>query len=493
MIELNQEYLYYRIKKSALEGHATHQKDLNMSSFYVYDDNRTFDSLTDVLVAALSAIDAPDSEDLGRSEDYGKPKSDDPFQAFSAVSALELQNHQDANIIKSKELPMTDEVLAAIFNITALPMTGPGTVKDGEEFISYELALSALSASLLMQDEFKEPIDDSILDDLLLLSGLTLSPFVPGDQSEIDSRDPDILKESLLASISEHAALLSSRFSLFRCIPLCLTTLIICSCTDWYGRRLGIIIAILGSLLRCSVFLIVEVCQLDLKWIVVGEVFDGLSGHDAAFIGSALAYTSDLVCGANLVFRYLVLNSIAFLAGAVASFSIGAAITHLGFSCALCLIIGSYALALLYSTLILSESLPQEIRHRVSVKNTLVQCLRSFRVFTRERKNKSDKIFMILLAVGGSIMGFCITSLLDLNTAYLQGPPFYMDPDGIGNVIGIVCITVVLVPPLLGKFLKLFLSEALMIVVISASYSLVFIWMGLCKNTLQIFIGGQFC
>ncbi|ELU05221.1 hypothetical protein CAPTEDRAFT_135212, partial [Capitella teleta] len=97
--------------------------------------------------------------------------------------------------------------------------------------------------------------------------------------------------------------------ALFRCIPPIFTSILICGSTDSFGRRFGLCLPIIGGILRALCYLTVEVAGLQLEWLFLGELIDGLFGEHLTFFACSTAYISDVASKESLVLRVIICST----------------------------------------------------------------------------------------------------------------------------------------------------------------------------------------
>ena len=81
------------------------------------------------------------------------------------------------------------------------------------------------------------------------------------------------------------------------------STLIICSYTDVIGRKIGIILPLLGYLGRMVVYIITMYLDLPIQYLFIGAIVDGLCGSTPTITGSSFAYLTDITTAESRTFR----------------------------------------------------------------------------------------------------------------------------------------------------------------------------------------------
>ena len=83
------------------------------------------------------------------------------------------------------------------------------------------------------------------------------------------------------------------------------STLVICSYTDIAGRKLGVIIPLVGFLICHIVYIVTIYLDLPIQYLIIGSVVDGLSGSSLTVTGVSFAYIAQVASQENISFRYV--------------------------------------------------------------------------------------------------------------------------------------------------------------------------------------------
>lgn len=313
------------------------------------------------------------------------------------------------------------------------------------------------------------------------------NPHVQYGDAQMNETDFNNSVDFLTAVVSSKAASFFSTLSLFRCVPPCITGLIICSCTDAFGRKLGLAITIFGGVIRGIVFLSVEHLHLPLEWMYVGELLDGIMGEHIVFIGCSMAYLADVVDHTHIVVRSVIFNSIFYIAATSGNVLTGITVENLGFTAAFVIGFSNYVFGLLYVIFILPESLEDEHRKKFSCAGVTKNIANSVLIFFQsEEKNRTA---MRLLFVGFFIAMLIYPASLDVLNLYAQGPPFAASAKSVGLLLASSCVGCIIIPPILGKTLKVCLSDNMLLVASALMGILNFLSLGFCSTLTELFIG----
>lgn len=303
------------------------------------------------------------------------------------------------------------------------------------------------------------------------------------------SKEDGAILEAVLADISAQAALFTTNMALLKGIPPCFLAFIYCSSTESLGRKFGIMLPLIGGVIRSMTYLSVELFKLKLEWLFVGEFIYGLSGDFTTLRGSCQAMLTESLSKESIVFRFILANSIIFISNGISSSVIGVVISDLGYAYAALILLISCALALIYTIFILSESLAKENRKSLCLKQIIYHCLSSFRILWRSRKKEGDRTSLILLYIGYAFVTICSLGIVDLEIIYVQGPPFLLNPTQVGTLLTCCAISLTVIPPVLNKVLRIFISDSLILVFVTVGYSGLLCIQGFCKTALQVSIG----
>jgi hypothetical protein len=72
-------------------------------------------------------------------------------------------------------------------------------------------------------------------------------------------------------------------------------TLFLCTHTDIMGRKIAVILPLIGYLLRISLYAIMIGSDLSVQYLLLGAVLEGLSGGELTMAGACFAYLADVV------------------------------------------------------------------------------------------------------------------------------------------------------------------------------------------------------
>lgn len=290
------------------------------------------------------------------------------------------------------------------------------------------------------------------------------------------------------AEASSQAAYQSSLFALFRCIPPCFSGIVICSCTDTFGRKFGLLMSAIGGIIHSVIYVIVVTKHLPLQWLYVAEFADGIMGEHLVFLGCSFAYMSDTIVQDSLVLRFLIADSVLFSAAAIGNVVIGVTVELCGFVFSFVMALTAYLVTFSLIVFILPESLHAKQRKPFSILGVTRNFVDGCKAVLCT-KTTWKRIPNCLLLIGTFIAMMSFTGVLNLVTIYAQGPPFSMSPSSIGFMIGLLSILCSLIQPVMGKIMKLFMTDEILLVVMSIVSAGVFFMMGMSDGSTELFAG----
>ncbi|XP_062870075.1 lysosomal proton-coupled steroid conjugate and bile acid symporter SLC46A3 [Trichomycterus rosablanca] len=99
---------------------------------------------------------------------------------------------------------------------------------------------------------------------------------------------------SQLEAVQEAASLFSMVSELCSMIPSLVVTLVLVTYSDRYGRKITIILPLIGSLVYCLSFMAVSIFELNLYLLIAASLVSSLSGGIGTILGGCFSYVADL-------------------------------------------------------------------------------------------------------------------------------------------------------------------------------------------------------
>ncbi|ELT95671.1 hypothetical protein CAPTEDRAFT_197347 [Capitella teleta] len=287
---------------------------------------------------------------------------------------------------------------------------------------------------------------------------------------------------------SAEAAAFSTQTALFRCIPPIFTTLFICKSTDSFGRKFGIYLPIFGGIIRSFCYLAVHLGNLSLYWLFLGEFLDGVLGENATVLGCCFAFIYDGANRESLAVRFVICNAILSSGSGLGNLIVGQ-LVYFSFTWGILFIMVCYLCALLYVSILLPESLPMSATKEFEWSLFARNYIQIYEVFTKPRTPPSNRTALKLLIVGILLGNVALRVYFDLETVYMQGSPFNLDPTQIGNVFAVVAVALAFVPPLWTRVLKCCLSDTVVAIVVIVGAVAGYVIQAFCTDLTQLVAG----
>ena len=332
------------------------------------------------------------------------------------------------------------------------------------------------------------------ISDQYLLYRLERGSALPSWVFSVDDADAAVGNSSLFTDIQEEyktqSSHLQSNMALARGLPPIVMTLIINSYSDYAGRKCGLILPVIGGFCKSATYLIVEYYDLSLYYLIIGNLIEGLSGNHLTLLGSAFAYVSDCVSPQTRSFRYMLVNSVYFLAGSVSSFSIGYMIELCGYAACFWTMLGIYLGVGLYILLILPESLTDPLpSSSFSVLLLIRQTANAFKMLLKPRPTTHGRTILIVCLVVNLVYSVAFLGVNSLATVYVLGPPYNFTSIQIGTFIGVFNLCVFVFPAVTTRVFQMCMSEMSMGVISGLVGAVSYVYMGLAPSTVQLYIG----
>ncbi|XP_046906378.1 solute carrier family 46 member 3 [Hypomesus transpacificus] len=158
--------------------------------------------------------------------------------------------------------------------------------------------------------------------------------------------------------VQKAASLFSLYTELFSMIPSLVVTLILVTYSDRRGRKVAIVMPLIGSLIYTLSFLAVSFFELNLYLLIGSSLVSALFGGSGTFLGGCFSYIADL-CedGQQKTLRMGAIDMVIGLLSGVASLSTGYFLRAAGFNWPFCVSAVFQCFNLLYAVVVLEETL----------------------------------------------------------------------------------------------------------------------------------------
>ncbi|CAH1796228.1 unnamed protein product [Owenia fusiformis] len=146
---------------------------------------------------------------------------------------------------------------------------------------------------------------------------------------EVNHTDPGYLVQQ---EIQKETSIWRLYFDVAFCIAAMLTTIMLGSYSDRGGRKIILIIPVIGEILELFVYLIDGYFNLHISFLLIANVVHGLSGSWMIFMSSALAYVADITDESERTFRITLVCAILEVGGASGEIGLGYFVRNTGFA-----------------------------------------------------------------------------------------------------------------------------------------------------------------
>ena len=163
-----------------------------------------------------------------------------------------------------------------------------------------------------------------------------------------NSSDPDYTIQQMIQHDTANWLLY---FSVCSTLPSIFMVIVIGKWSDIKGRKVAILVSLLGMLVQSSVYVIVINHQLSMYVLYIAEIAAGFTGGSPLIISVSLAYIADITTPKQRTFRVVIVNTCNVFSVGVAQLAIGYLIAAKGFVPPFYLLISCQTAAILYTTL----------------------------------------------------------------------------------------------------------------------------------------------
>lgn len=276
---------------------------------------------------------------------------------------------------------------------------------------------------------------------------------------------------------------------LFCMIPNLLVTLVLVAYSDRRGRKITIILPLIGSLVYCLSFLAVSFFELNLYLLIAAAIVSSLFGGIGTILGGCFSYVADLFeDGKQKMLRMAGLDMMLGLLSGVALISTGYFMHATGFNWPVFTAAMFHVLNLVYAVFILQESREIDSMAYAETNSSLLPklTLGIYNLFAQGTRKRNYLLALLIII-------FCSFSFvnfggLNLITLYELNEPLCWNEILIGY--GAALSTAVFVVSFVGVYvLSRCLSETSIIFIGMLSVFTGLAMMAFIKTTLLMFLG----
>uniref|UniRef100_A0A667Z6Q1 Solute carrier family 46 member 3 n=1 Tax=Myripristis murdjan TaxID=586833 RepID=A0A667Z6Q1_9TELE len=254
---------------------------------------------------------------------------------------------------------------------------------------------------------------------------LTNTSYPISDNSSRCAANNSSNHSSYHEEVQKQASLFSLYTDLFSTIPSLVVTLILVSYSDKRGRKITIIMPLIGTLVYNISFLAVSVFELNVYLLIGASLASSMFGGLGTFLGGCFAYIADLCEDGNQkTLRMAGLDMVIGLLSGVASLSTGYFVRAAGFNWPFLTSVLCVFLVLLYAVFILEETMKAPVDalsvvgppQRASVSQMAYRIYQLFAGASHRRCTLLVLLLLIFLTYNfANIGGLSMITLYELN------------------------------------------------------------------------------
>ncbi|XP_077980491.1 proton-coupled folate transporter-like [Glandiceps talaboti] len=220
------------------------------------------------------------------------------------------------------------------------------------------------------------------------------------------------------------------------------------------GRKVTLLLPIVGYTLYVFCYLIVLYVKLPLQYLFIAEVVRGVTGNRYAAYAVCYSIIADITVDKQLTFKMIVLEVSLYLGGGAAELGTGYLINYYGFIPPTWIAYGVMILLVFYIIIWVQETAPIQ---QNSVPSVRQQFSDIFLLFSESSKDTRLQVVFVSLCL--FVLYSTYGSATSIIMLYLLGPPFCASPVFIGyyNALFYAMNAIGMIGP--GKLLSLCLGD----------------------------------
>lgn len=155
-----------------------------------------------------------------------------------------------------------------------------------------------------------------------------------------DEYDPDVVMSNTTCRhqhsnfthvVEQHSSMWMMYLSVSLLVPTFFSSLVLGTCSDKLGRKVALLVPYIGSLARLLVVIVVIGFNLNVAFLFIGNIIDGMCGGAVLVIMSCYAYISDITTEQQRTFRIVILDCATMVGTIISSVGNGFLIQYTGF------------------------------------------------------------------------------------------------------------------------------------------------------------------
>ena len=215
------------------------------------------------------------------------------------------------------------------------------------------------------------------------------------------------------------------------------STLFLGAFSDYGGRKISMIVPLVGTVLKCLVFALVIWLKLNYWFLAIGTTIEGLTGYIGALLTGCFAYIADVSPTKSRTIRVTILEVCIGVASALSQFASGFLIDAIGYLFTFLALLIITVLNILYIIFLVKETRTRENsdgKYHLFSFNRVIECTR---LYTKDDgTNRRWKLQLAILTM--TVVGMVSISSTDVRTYFLKGKPLCFSEIQIGLFSGIL-------------------------------------------------------
>ncbi|XP_046575163.1 solute carrier family 46 member 3-like isoform X1 [Haliotis rubra] len=255
--------------------------------------------------------------------------------------------------------------------------------------------------------------------------------------------------------------------------------------SDYLGRRFLFIVPLIGESIRYASVTIVIYWNLDLRYMYIGEVFEGITGGYNGVILASYAYTADNTPPKNSrTIGIAVIDFTTYLAAAASSASTGYFIKDTGFLYPSVTTLSIMLLSVLFVIFLLPETINTDRRSQYPSPVKAVKNVFGF-YFSKDFGPKRGLFWLILASYFLSM--FCGAGVSTVQYLFQLNLPFCWGPELIGYFNMAMCLGMQLLGIPVIKLLHLCTSDPVIGIITAFIQAGAYVLIGLASTDFMLF------
>ena len=224
----------------------------------------------------------------------------------------------------------------------------------------------------------------------------------------------------------------TSRYTLFFLIctylPAIFTIIIIGTLNDMIGRKVVIMIALLGFVAEVVCYLAVDIFDLTVNYLFIGTLIRGITGGTPSVLNTVALYISDITTEEQRNLRFVVIFCAFDLSFVLTQIPLGYLVDSEGFTAVFWILLGIVLLSLAYLSI---PGCVYETNEETS-QQSASQTIKRVHQVLRANQNPSKFLVLLMLMFLISVQFYGGHAVFSV---YMLGLPFCLDPLFVGYLV----------------------------------------------------------